>query len=373
MHSRVIIEKISWWGKFKRIIKDFTPKRFSLQERVVLFKQLSTLVLAGIPIQRSLSAIIKSHNNEHVKGMLEDIFISVSKGISLSKSLNYYPNLFDAHTIALIEAGELQGELGLALKQLSESYEAKLELLHSIGDALFYPVFVLISSIVITISLTYFALPSIEGTLYALNVPLPPLTSATINFLSFFKSPFSIITVVVVMIGLIILSKNYFAILDNRKIIEHLLYKLPFCKSLLHTINGIRFCQIYCDLYKSGLPLMTSLSHIAMTMESLLAQDEIKKIIVLVTRGELLSEAFRRGKMFPELVGSMLSIAEKTGQLELLLTKTYSYLTIDIKYSLEKFRQSIGPMLILLLGVVITFFILIFFLPIYSGMNAITL
>lgn len=80
--------------------------------------------------------------------------------------------------------------------------------------------------------------------------------------------------------------------------------------------------------------------------------------------GDPLSRAVRESHLFPPLVASMLSVAERTGQLEPALAKAAAYFQHELLLAAERLGRIIEPVV---LGVLMALFMLIFFLPIYSS------
>ena len=83
-----------------------------------------------------------------------------------------------------------------------------------------------------------------------------------------------------------------------------------------------------------------------------------------IERGSTLSRELERSAVFPPLLTHMVAIGEESGDPEQMLTKLSVYYDLEIKKNLERLTNSIGPLVILLMGLLIGFIAVAMILPI---------
>ena len=82
-------------------------KKVKTEDLVVFSKQFATMVKAGLPILQVLEMLRDQVENPAMADVIEDIRRSLEGGISLSKSFEKYPDLFDNVYVNLVKAGKL--------------------------------------------------------------------------------------------------------------------------------------------------------------------------------------------------------------------------------------------------------------------------
>ncbi|MGQ9456464.1 MAG: type II secretion system F family protein [Armatimonadota bacterium] len=103
----------------------------SVQPRVrasrlaVFFRQLATLVRAGITPFQAFSDLASVTRDRHLRRAVSVIQTDLQAGRSLSSALAGFPELFPADVVALVWCGELSGKLDVALDQVASDLEAE--------------------------------------------------------------------------------------------------------------------------------------------------------------------------------------------------------------------------------------------------------
>ena len=93
----------------------------------VVTRQLSTMVTAGLPLTQALEVLAQQTKNKKLNQALQDIIRDIDGGLSFSKSLAKYPNVFPRLYVSLIKAGEASGNLDKILARLADSLESQSE------------------------------------------------------------------------------------------------------------------------------------------------------------------------------------------------------------------------------------------------------
>src|SRR5207248_4430260 len=111
------------------------------RRRDVLFftQELSTLLNAGVPLDRALS--ITGELTEHVafRFIVLDVLRVLKSGRSLADSLATHPAYFSNLYINMVRAGEASGSLAVIFERLSEFERTRDELRNYIISSMIYP------------------------------------------------------------------------------------------------------------------------------------------------------------------------------------------------------------------------------------------
>lgn len=347
-------------------------KKVSIKTMAVFFLELSIMVQNGIPVEKSLLVIKEQLKPQQILySIIETLLLSIRSGNTLSVAMCKYPDIFSPHAVAIIAAGEVSGSLTNAFNRLALSCEAKMRIENSIKQAVTYPLFILILSIGVVALLCFFALPPFVKLFHDLNTPVPPLTQAFLHIISFISRTDSIFFFFIASISLPVYIRTL--IINNsdfRKKIESLLLSIPRVKFFLMRLFAERFCQTLGETLESGIPLIKCLQNAVAVTGSLVMKDKLEEIVLQVTQGVPLSTAALESKMFPRIVCQMISIGESTGNLPYLMQKASRYFEEEINHALSSIQHIIEPVILLFLGILMVAFMLIFFVPIYTAINA---
>src|SRR3990167_5563206 len=145
--AKTIIEKndIALISIKKNYANLFSAKqKFTHKQRLDFTQQLQLLLQASIPLSDSLALIAKTSQEK------------IISGTDFATALTDFPNHFTKTDCQMIAAGEKSGQLDIALTQLIENQEQRLQLKSKIGKALFYPLSVLCIAIIIAAGLIIF-------------------------------------------------------------------------------------------------------------------------------------------------------------------------------------------------------------------------
>src|SRR5580658_9274044 len=111
------------------------------RRRDVLFftQELSTLLNAGVPLDRSLSITAELTERQAFKLIVSDVLRVLKSGRSLADSLATHPAHFSDLYINMVRAGEASGSLAVIFERLAEFERSRDDLRNYIVSSMVYP------------------------------------------------------------------------------------------------------------------------------------------------------------------------------------------------------------------------------------------
>src|SRR5690606_29503302 len=94
-----------------------------LKEKLILVKQLSTMIAAGIPIIQAIDILVQQAEKPALKAQLRDVYKSIESGNSLSDAFSKQKGIFSSIHINLLKAGEKSANLNEMLEKIAEDLE----------------------------------------------------------------------------------------------------------------------------------------------------------------------------------------------------------------------------------------------------------
>ena len=162
-------------------------KKVKNEDLVVFSKQFATMVKAGLPILQVLEMLRDQVENPAMKDVIEDIRKSLEGGISLSKSFEKYPDLFDNVYVNLVKAGEASGKLDVFLLKIVDSLEKKEKIKKKIKSALMYPSIMFTVAITVSAFMLVKVVPVFAKMYDGMGIALPKATAIILSMSDFLR------------------------------------------------------------------------------------------------------------------------------------------------------------------------------------------
>jgi type IV pilus assembly protein PilC len=359
-HSRLSMKRFFNKEKLESIIS-----RVSGDDLVMLTRNLSSMLKAGLPLTRALSVIERQSSNPKLKGVLTDVRSRIQKGDAFNESLMAHPKVFDNLYTSMVRAGEEGGSLVDTLRVLSIQMERSSSLRKKIKGAMMYPAIVLTIMCVIGILMMIYVMPSITGTFKELDVDLPSTTVVLISM-----SDFMVANTMLVLAGMVgfIFGFLYFLRTKLGKIIFHYIFiHLPVIGTMVKETNSARASRTLSSLLSSGVDVLRALQITEDVVQNVYYKPVLKEAANNVEKGNPLSDAFvKRPDLFPVFVGEMIMVGEETGQISQMLEQLAVFYEDEVEHKTKDLSTIIEPLLMVFIGGSVGFFALAMIAPIYS-------
>jgi len=263
------------------------------------YYDMATLLDAGVPILRSVDILIEGR-----QGPFKRIFIqmreSLSKGSSLSESMDRHRNVFPELDRMLIEAAETAGSLGESFKMLSQWHEFVHRITRRMQMGLIYPVFILHMGAFIG------AAPS----LVLGEVTLSGYLIEVARLLVLFYIPMIVVIVFVFLRDRIPLF---------RVPLDFLVLRVPVLGQAIYHMSVCRYAKAFAMLYKAGVPITETAERATRATGNAIVAEQFAGGRDSVRQGGTAWEGFSR--KLPAEYRHLWQIGEETGELDKVATK----------------------------------------------------
>ena len=351
--------------KVQRGLSLSLEKAPGVKEKAVFASQMAALVSAGVPIVRSLEILAEQQKLPMFKRALQRLSLDVNQGSSLGSALRRWPQVFDALSVAMVEAGEAGGVLEEVLKRLAKLLEDNAKLQNQIRGALGYPVTVLVIAIAVFLGMTIFLIPTFAGIFEDLGAELPAFTQLLVDLSDVLRSTIALYIVGVLLL-IIWLFARYYATHNGRRVIDRLILKLPLFGELILMTATAQFCRICSSLTRAGVPILMSMEISSQTAGNSIISDAILASRGMVQEGVLLSTALIRQKVLPDMALNMLAIGEETGEMDKMLSKVADFYEDEVGAMVKALTSMLEPAMIVVVGGIVGSILLAMYLPMFT-------
>lgn len=338
-------------------------------ELVMVTRNLGSMLRAGLTVTRSLSVIERQTKNVKLKGVVKQIVQKVNDGGQFYQALAEFPKVFDDLYVSMIKAGEESGELSDTLQTLAIQMERSSNLKKKIKGAMIYPAIVISVMCIIGVLMMMFVVPTITGIFKDLGTDLPAMTQVLINISDFFaNNPF---TVLGGLVGFIVAMTYFFKSKFGKRGMSWLVVRLPVIGTMAKETNAARTARTLSSLLNSGVDVIHSLEITQDVVQNYYYKEVIKTAGERVEKGTPLSQTFvERSDLYPVLMGEMILVGEETGNIAAMLGELAVFYETEIERKTKDLSTIIEPLLMVVIGAGVGFFVLALIAPIYSISDA---
>lgn len=328
--------------------------KVKLKDLVVFTRQLSTMISAGVPLNRSLATLQAQTENKYFNTVIGAVSKDVESGIPFADALERHPNVFSDIYVNMVRAGEAGGILDDILKRLAAQVEKDAAIRKKIKSAMAYPTVIMSITVIAFFGIMFLIIPKIAKILKDLGGPdaqLPVYTQVLLNISNFMRSNVIIIAIVV---GLgIFFLRRYIKTPKGKYKLHSFLLKIPVLKDIIIKIALARFARTFASLMSAGVAVLDALEVTGGAIGNKVIEEELREAAREVKNGKQLSQPLAKSKYFPSIVSQMLAIGEETGEIDTILIKVADFYEEEVDAVIDGISALIEPVMIIVLGTMV--------------------
>jgi general secretion pathway protein F len=336
------------------------------KRRDVLFftQELSTLLSAGIPLDRAIAITAELTDRRGFRSLVMDVLRVLKSGKSLADSLATRPTYFSELYINMVRAGEASGSLAQIFERLAEFERTRDDLRGYIISSMIYPALLTLVGIGSIFVLLNFVVPRFALIFSDPRMKIPTPTAIMLDasrIVQTYGGP-AFLALVVAIIAL----QAYIRTTAGRMWWDTLRLKLPLLGDALRKAETARFARAMATLVTASVPLVQSLGISRGILNNRRIAGSLEAIAQGVKRGEGIATPLARAGEFPPLAGHLLAVGEETGHLDTMFNRMADIYDNETRTAIRRFTSLFEPLIILVMGLLVGTLILSLMLAITS-------
>jgi general secretion pathway protein F len=339
-------------------------KRVRSKDILFFTQELSTLINAGLPLDRSLAICKELSDKSILHSLVDDILEGIKQGKTFADSLAGHPEAFSKLYVNMVRAGEVSGSLPLVLDRLVEFQQSADELRSYLISSLIYPAllsFVGGASIVILLN---FVIPKFAQVFQDAGKALPLPTQILLTVSDVSKAYW---WVVLVVLGLAFFAFRQFVSSEKGHWTwDSFKLKLPLLGDLLRRIEVARISKTLGTLVRNSVPLVHSLSIVKEISGNKVISKSISEVAEGVKKGEGVSGPMERSGVFPPLAVHLIQVGEETGRLDSMLLELAKVYDKEVRSAIKNLVALFEPVMILCMAFLVGVIVICMLLAIVS-------
>lgn len=338
--------------------------RVSSKKIVVFSKELSVLLMAGIPLVEALRIQYNQEDNVYFREKIFLIANMIDDGSSFSSALSRFPNIFSSFYINIIKSGEASGTMQESLMHLADYIEKQYLLNSKVKNALMYPAVIIGGFCLVGVAMMAFVVPQLTSIFKENEQELPLPTKILIFVSDFLKDNFVLLAIATIVLAYGL--KKYAATQEGKETLDKLIFKVPKFNVIFQKFYIARFAENLSMLIASGVPIIGALKISGDVVGNEVYRKVVYSSIDEVKIGGSVAYAFERSENLPPLVPRMIRVGERTGKLDVVLKDIAEFYTKEVNIAVDGLMSLIEPILIFVLGAGVGVLVASILLPIYQ-------
>jgi general secretion pathway protein F len=336
------------------------------RRRDVLFftQELSTLVNAGVPLDRALTITGELTQQPSFRFIVLDVLRVLKGGRSLADSLATHPEYFSELYVNMVRAGEASGALAAIFERLAEFERSRDDLRNYIISSMIYPALLAMVGVGSIFILLNFVVPRFASVFADSHLKVPLPTKIMLQASGFVQAYWWIAAAA--LAGTLIFWRVYTRTAAGRIRWDGLRLKIPMLGDTLLKAETARFARAMATLVANTVPLVQSIGIAAATLNNKTISGALAGVMQGVKRGEGIAVPLRKAGVFPPLASHLLTVGEETGRLDQMFARMADIYENDTRASIKRFTAVFEPIVILVMGVMVGALILSMLLAITS-------
>jgi general secretion pathway protein F len=336
------------------------------RRRDVLFftQELSTLLTAGVPLDRALSITGELTERSDFRFVVLDVLRVLKGGKSLADSLATHPVYFSDLYVNMVRAGEASGALAAIFERLAEFERSRDELRGFIISSMIYPALLATVGLGSIIVLLTFVVPRFASVFADSRMKIPLPTQIMLETSRVVQNYWWIAALAVA--GVALAWRMWTATAAGRLGWDAARLRIPLLGDALRKAETARFARAMATLVANAVPLVQAIHIAAATLANRTISSALEGVAQGVKRGEGIASPLRRAGVFPPLAAHLLTVGEETGRLDQMFGRMADIYESDTRSAIKRFTSVFEPVVILVMGVLVGALILSMLLAITS-------
>lgn len=337
-----------------------------LKDKAVFFRQLATMLDAGITLGTALDMLAEQTENKRFAKAIREVKTMVDRGTSLSAAMATKRE-FSKLMVAIARAGEEGGVLESSLDRLATFLERQDELRKKIISASTYPAVVMGFAIIVVFLLVTLIMPRLADVFTDLSVELPLPTRLVLGFSLWLSSRWHLPLVAVLLLALTtyLFSRKK----ETKRKVDALKLGLPLFGDIWKKSVLARTFRTFAGLVQAGVPILSALEMTADVSGNAIVEAAFAQLAEKAKRGVALGETAKKIKVVPPLAAHMIAVGEQTGRLEDMVDKVADWFEFELDEKIKRLTSILEPVLIVFVGGVVALVVFAVFMPIISSIQ----
>lgn len=366
-----VVISITEEGEKKTIWQMSFMNKVSNKEVVILSRQVATLFEAQVSALKAFTMLADNTENKFLGLKLTQVCDDLKAGTSISGALARHPDVFSNFYLNMVKVGEETGKLNQIFSGLAQYLDRQYALTTKTRNALIYPVFVIITFIVVMSLMFVIVIPKLADIILESGQEVPLYTTIIISISEIFVNYGFFFLIFLVMLGVWMWR---IAVTEQGKVyVDKTRLAIPYVGHLYKQLYLSRIADNLDIMLTSGIQIIRAIDITSEVVGSYVYRDILKEVADGVKSGQALSSTFEKNpNEIPSIMVQMIKVGEETGSLGTILGTLTAFYRREVDDAVDTLVGLIEPVMIVVLGLGVGILLVSILVPIYNLAGGIT-
>jgi general secretion pathway protein F len=317
-------------------------------------RDFAVLLDAGVSVGRALAMMADSPGSARAL-VARRLLARVRAGASVATAMEAEPDLFPAHYVGMVRAGEEGSSLGEVLGRVAAMLERMAALRTQLRTSLAYPVLVLCLGTLTMVLLLVFVIPEFRPVFEHSGSEIP-VSAKVLLAASELAVEYGWAIGPVLLVLFIVLRQSRWST-SARLALDHLALRLPIIGSLVVRVETARFCRTLGTLVINGVVLIEAARIAIGAISNVRLAADSRKSLIGLAEGEEAVDALGRAGWLPARAVQVMSVGAESGRLGEMLLRIADIYEAESARTMQRLVNMVTPATTMLLGGMIAFMI----------------
>lgn len=354
-HSVLSVTPASWLSR----IRAGGDAGFPL---LLFCQELLALIDSGITIVEAIDTLAEKEARAAVRGVLARLATAMRQGRAFSAALEELPQVFPPLFVATVRASERTSGLNEALGRYIAYGTQIAQLRARLVSAAIYPVLLIAVSALVVLFLMGYVVPRFSHIYEDMGDTLPLMSRLLLQWGQAVEGHWPVLLLLPGLPVLLLLSGGGRWL--SRRVVRRL-WRIPAVGERLRVFQLARLYRTLGMLLRGGIAIVPALEMVTGLLSHAM-QSGMSDATRRIREGQPISQAFDAANLTTPVALRLLRVGERTGQMGDMMERTASFHDDEMSRWAEWATRLIGPVLMLLMGLVIGGIVVLMYLPIFQ-------
>jgi len=323
------------------------------QQEILSFVKISAELLEQkLPYSEIMTLLVNDLENKTLRETLKQINNELKKGSDSQTTFLKHERVFGKFTAYMLGLAAKSGNMTEIYKATAKFLERRMQFSKDLRSALITPAITMFVLFLAVLFYVGYIFPETAKLFLKFDIPLPPLTAATLDISDFLINQWFIVVLFTFVPPIILIWWN--STPKGKLFFSRVIMKMPIIGGLVHKTNIEVFCRVFYTLYSGSAESIEPIRIAAEATDNAYFEQQIKKVAIpmMIRKGAGISESFAAAKIFTDTAISRFHSGEETGTIKNTALQLANYYESETVFRLKNVIEMIQVFIAMVIMVV---------------------
>jgi len=334
-----------------KFLFEWNPKP-PAQEVLSFVKISAELLEQKLPYSEIMTLLINDLENKTLRESLKQINNDLKRGADSQTTFLRHERVFGKFTSYMLGLAAKSGNMTEIYKATAKFLERKMQFSKDLRSALITPAITMFVLLLAVLFYVGYIFPETAKLFLKFDIPLPPLTAATLSFSDFLMDQWFMVLVVMFVPPVILVWWGKTT--KGNLFFAKYMMKAPIIGSLVHKTNIEVFCRVFYTLYSGSAESIEPIRIASEATDNSYFEQQIKKVAIpmMISKGAGVSESFAASKVFTDTAISRFHSGEESGTIKNTALQLANYYESETVFRLKNVIEMIQVFIAMVIMIV---------------------